>query len=107
MHGAAAVVELATAMVGHVDPLDPVIERNRRVVCRGDAFQDERDLVLVLDQLDGAPLQPLLEIAAGGAQAAFADVTFGDIALPAAVMRGVDGQAERGIAAGDGAANTV
>ena len=107
MHGAAAVVELASAVVGHVDPLDPVIERDRCVLRGGDALEDQRDLVLVLDQLDGAPLQPLLEVAAGGAQAAFADIALGDIALAPAVMGGVDRQAERGIAAGDGAADAI
>ena len=59
------------------------------------------NLELVLDQLHRAPFQPLLEIAAGGAQPALADVALGDVAFAPAVMRGVDGQAEGGIAVGD------
>src|SRR5262249_39158804 len=107
MHGATAMIELASAMVGDVDPLDPVIDRDLGVLGGGDALEDQRDLVLVLDQLDRAPLQTLLEVAAGGAQPALADIALGDVALPAAVMGGVDGEAERGIALGDGAADMV
>src|SRR5580698_4904198 len=107
MHGAAALIELASAVVGDVNPLDAVIDRDRRVLAGGDALDDQRNLVLVLDELDGAPIQPLLEVAAGSAQAAFADVAFGDIALAAAVMRGVDSQAERGVAAGDRARDAI
>src|SRR5262249_54288942 len=90
VHGAAAVVELAAAMVGDVNPVDAVIERDLRVLGSGDAFDDQRDLELVLDQLDGAPAQPLLVVAAGGADAALAHIALGDVALSAAVMGGVD-----------------
>src|ERR1700704_2335203 len=99
LHRAAAMVELATAVVRYVDPVHAVIERDGGVFRGGNAFEDQRYLELVLDQFHGAPLQPLLEVAAGGADAAGADVTLGDIALAPAVMRGVDGQAERGISA--------
>src|ERR1700687_5824820 len=54
-----------------------------------------------------APSEPLLEVATGGAQPAGADVTLGDVALAPAVMRGVDGQAERGIFVGYRATDTV
>src|SRR6266403_858063 len=107
VHGASAVVELASAMIGDVDPLDPVIERDRCILRCRDPLDDKRYLVLVLDQFHRAPFQPLLEIAAGGADAAFADVTLGDIALAPAVMRGVNRQAERGISAGDRPADLV
>ena len=63
--------------------------------------------ILVLDQLHGAPFQSLLEVAAGGADTAFADVSLGDIAFAPAVMCGVDGQAERGIAIINRAADDV
>jgi hypothetical protein len=57
-------VELAAAMVGDVDPFDAVIERDLGVLGGGDALDDQRDLVFVLDQLDRAPAQRLLVIAA-------------------------------------------
>src|SRR5207253_1862453 len=43
---AAAVVELAAAVIRDVDPLDPVIERDRSVLGGGDAFDGERNLEL-------------------------------------------------------------
>src|SRR5258708_397976 len=100
-------VELASAVVGHIDPLDAVIERDGSVFRGRDPLDDQRYLVLVLDQLDGAPFQPLLEVAAGGADTAGAHITLGDIALAPAVMRGVDRQAKRAIAICDRAADAV
>src|ERR1700712_5200861 len=100
-------VELASAVVRHVDPVDAVIERNRGVLGGGDALDHERYLELVLDQLDGAPVQPLLEVAAGGADAAGADIALGYIALAPAVMRGVHRQAERAVSGCDGAADAI
>ena len=70
MHGAAAVVELAAAVIGDVDPLDAVIDRDLGVFRGGDALDHQRDLELVLDQLDGAPIQRLLEFAPRDAAAA-------------------------------------
>ena len=84
-----------------------MIERDGRVFRSRDTLDHQRNFILVLDQLHGAPIQPLLEVAAGGADAAFADIPLGDIALAPAVMRGVDGQTERGIAVVDGAADNV
>src|SRR5258706_88737 len=107
VHGAAAVVELASAVIGDVDPLDPVIERDRRILRGRDPLDHQRYLVLVLDQFHCAPLQSLLEVAAGGSAAAGADVTLGDIALASAVMRGINGQAEGGVSAGDRSADLV
>src|ERR1700721_2596890 len=100
--GAAAVVELAAAVIGYIDPLDAVIESDHGVLRGGDSLDDQRDPVLVLDQFDGSPLKSHLEFAAADAQAARADVTLGDIALTAAVMRRIDGQAERGKTVNDG-----
>ena len=67
----------------------------------------ERDVELPLDALDRAPVERGLEGAAlhppppGGHEA------LGDVALAPAVVRGVDGQAERGVAVGDGALDMV
>src|SRR5258708_18038140 len=97
MHRTAAMVELASTVVRHVDPIHAVIERDQRIFRGRNALDDQRDLVLVLDQFHGAPFQSLLEIASGGAGAAGADIALGDVALPPAVMRGVDGETQRGI----------
>src|SRR3974377_165783 len=94
-------------MVRHVNPLNAVIERNCRVLGGGDPLEDQRNPVLVLDQLDGAPLKPSLEVTTGRAKAAFPHVTLGDVALAPAVMSGVDGEAECCIAVGDGATDAV
>ena len=100
-------VELASAVVGNIDPFDAVIERDGCILGGGDALDDQRDLVLVLDQFHGAPLQPFLEVAAGGAHAACADVALGYVAFAPAVMGGVDRQAERGISVRDGTADAI
>ena len=101
---AAAVIELAAAVVGDVDELDAVIERDLGVLGGGDALDGERDLEFALDALDRAPIERVLEVAAAGAAPAAGDVALGDVALAPAVMGGVDGQAERRVFAGDGAA---
>ena len=100
-------VELAAAVVRHIDPIHAMIERDGRVFRSRNTLDHQRNFILVLDQLHGAPIQPLLEIAAGGPDAAFADIPLGDIALAPAVMRGVDRQAERSIAIVDRAADSV
>src|SRR3954462_8765881 len=107
MHSAAAVVELAAAMVRRIDPIDSVIERDHSILRGGNPLDDQRYLIFVLDQLHRAPFQSLLVVAAGGADAAGTDITLGDIALAPAVMCGVDRQAERGISAFNGAADTI
>src|ERR1700716_1016189 len=107
MHRAAAMVELASAMVGYVDPLDAMIDRDHRVFRGGDALDHKRDLVLVLDAFDGAPVQRHLVFAAADVAAVGADETLGEVALAPAVMRGVHRETERGIAVGDGALDPV
>ena len=107
LHGAAAMVELTSAVIRHIDPLHPVVERDGRVLRGRNPLDDKRDLELVLDQFHGAPFQPLLEIAAGGADPTGPDVTLGDIALAPAVMRGIDSQTERRISARDRAPDTI
>src|SRR6185369_8836290 len=100
MHGAAAVVELAAAVIGDVDALDAVIERDLGVLGGADAFDDQRDLVLVLDQLHRAPAQSHLIGLSARASPSGGDVALGEVALAPAVMRGVDGEAEGGITVG-------
>src|SRR5258708_39645240 len=86
LHRAAAVVELASAMIGHVDPLDAVIDRDLGVLRGSDPLDDQWYLVLVLDQLDGAPVERHLEFASGDPAAANGDMTLGEIALAPAVI---------------------
>jgi hypothetical protein len=100
-------VELAAAMVRYIDPIHAMIERDGSVLRSRNPLDHQRDFILVLDQLHRAPIQPLLEIAAGGPDAAFAYIPLGDIALAPAVMRGIDGQAEGSIAVIDAAADNV
>src|SRR6478736_8852204 len=100
-------VELAAAMVRHIDPVHAMIDRDGGVFRSRNTFDHQRNFVLVLDQLHGAPIQPLLEVTAGGPDAAFADIPLGDIALATAVMCGVDGQTEGSIAIVDRAADSV
>src|SRR5262249_21182842 len=85
IHGAAAVIELAPAMVGHIDPVDPVLDRDPGVFCRGDALDGERNVEPALDALDRVPVERRLEFAAGGAAATQGDEALGDVALAPAV----------------------
>src|SRR5258705_13533165 len=94
-------------MVRHIDPLHPVIERYHRVFRGGDTLDHQWDFILVLDQLHGAPFQSLLEVAAGGTDAALTDISLGDIAFAPAVMCGVHSQAERRIAIINRAADDI
>src|SRR6266508_174751 len=61
---APAVVELAAAVVGDVDHLHSVLAAERGVLGRGDALQDQRDVVRVLEALDLVPGQPGLVLLA-------------------------------------------
>ena len=70
IHRAAAVIELPSAVIGDIDPIDPMIERNPGVLGRGYALDRERDVETVLEPLDRltsrAPLEmPGLARAAG------------------------------------------
>ena len=67
----------------------------------------ERDLESALDALDGFPIERRLECAALHAPAAGGNEPFGDVALAPAVVRGIDGQAERGVAMRDGALHMI
>ena len=60
---AAAVIELAAAVIGDVDELDAVIERDLGVLGGGDALDGERDLEFALDALDRLPIKRFLKVA--------------------------------------------
>src|SRR5205823_1548841 len=90
-----------------VDPFDAMLNRDLGVFGGSNAFERERDLELVLDALDGAPIERRLEAAARHPASPRGLVAFGDIALAAAVQRGIDGKAECQVAVGDRAADIV
>src|SRR6267142_110388 len=98
VHGAAPVIELAAAVVGHVHTLDAVVARQRRVLGGRDALENERDVVKVLEALHVVPAERGLELVAAGARAPRLDEPPRQVALASAVHGGVDGEAERGVA---------
>ena len=104
---AAAVVELAAAVVADVDGVDPVGAGEGGVLGGADAFQDQRDAVLVLEAGDVGPVEGGLVVHAVGAGAPGLDEAVGGVALAAGVVGGVDGDAEGVVAGGDGAGGVV
>ena len=48
-------IELPAAMVRDVDHIDAMLAGDRRVLGGGDALQDQRNAVLVLEALDVVP----------------------------------------------------
>ena len=91
----------------NVDELDAVIERDLGVLGGGDALDGERDLEFALDALDCLPIEGFLKVTSARPPPAAGDVALGDVALAPAVMRGVDGQAERRVFVGDGARDEI
>ena len=84
-----------------------MLARERRVLGRRDAFQDQREVVGVLEALDVVPVEAGLELEAAGAGAPRLHEAPGEVALAPAVDRGVHREAERGIAVGAGALHPV
>src|SRR5262249_54491025 len=107
LHGAAAVIELPPAVVGDVNPVHAVIERNPGVLGGRNALDDERNLDPPLDPLDRRPVEPGLERAALHTPAAGGHESLGNVALAPAVVRGIDGEAEGGIAMGNGSFHVI
>src|SRR6516225_8017343 len=83
-------IELAAAMVRHVDAVDPMLDRDLRVLGGRDAFEDQRNVEAFLDALDIAPVELRLEDAGISDPHAAALVAFGDVALAPAVAVRVD-----------------
>src|SRR6516225_8866714 len=102
------VIELAAAMVRHIDAVDAELDRAPRILGRGDALQDQRDVEFRLVALDIAPAVLRLKdpgVIAHDNTAAL--VALGDVTLAPAVAVGVDGHAEGVIASVDRAADVV
>src|SRR6516162_2108650 len=105
------VIELAAAMVRHIDAIDPELDGAHGVLDGGDAPQDQRNGEFRLNALDIAPVEPCLmdagvardDLAAGPA----ALVALGKIALAKAVAVGVDGHAGGVVAGVDRAAEVI
>ena len=89
-------VELAAAVVRDVDDVDAVIERDARVLVRCYTLQDQRDLVSLPDASDVIPVERRLR--AYGDPAHLRPPGLGElvveVALAAAVVGGVDREAE-------------
>jgi hypothetical protein len=88
------VIELAAAMVRHIDAIDAELDRATGVLDGGDAFQDQRDVEFRPVAFDVAPVMARLKdpgIAAyDRACLAAASMALGDVALAPAVTVGVD-----------------
>src|SRR5262245_11332338 len=83
-------IEPAPAVVGDVHDIDAVLHGQRRVFRGGDALEDERDARMrVFEALDVAPAEPGLVVEAGGPYAPRLHESPGQVALAAAVGRGV------------------
>src|SRR5216683_383604 len=102
-----ALVELAPAMVRHVDAIDPVLDRDPGILGGGDALDDQRDIEILLDPLDVAPVELRLVDPRVVDPHAAALVALGNVALAPAVAVGVDGQAEGGVALVDRAPDMI
>src|SRR5262249_7119822 len=100
-------VELTSAVVGDVNPVDAVIERDLRILGGGDALERQRNVELALDQLDGAPVKRGLVLAPRHVASSAGLMALGQGALAPAVMRGIDGQAECRVAIGYGARHMI
>src|SRR5439155_733839 len=84
-------IELATAVVGYVDAVDAVIAREGRVFRGGDALEDQRDVVEILEPLHVVPVERGLKLLAGGAGAPGLHEAARQVALATAVRgRAVD-----------------
>ena len=83
-------IELAPAMVRHIDAIDAELDGALGVLDRGDAFEDQRNVELRLVALDIEPILPrLIDPAVVNADSA-ALMALGYVALAPAVMVGVD-----------------
>src|SRR5262249_20797787 len=106
-HRATAMIELTPSVVGDVDPLDPVIECDGGILRGGNSLDGEGNIEFLLDALDGGPAERGLKPGARPPPAAGGDKALGDIALAAAVVRDIDGEAEAGIAVRNRALDVV
>ena len=100
-------IELTAAVVRHVDPVDAMLDRKLGILGSGNALERERDLEPILDALARAPIKRRLEAAAGNAAPTGGLVALGDVALPPAIDRGIDGKAECQITVVDRATDIV
>src|SRR5262245_39294384 len=100
-------IELAAAMVGDIDPLHAVIERDGGVLGIRDTLDYQRNLEPRFDAFHRAPVERGLEGTALHPPPSGGHEAFGDVALAAAVMRGIDGEAERGITVRNGTLDLI
>src|SRR5207237_1354975 len=88
----------APAVVRDVDDVHAVLHAEGGVLGGGDPLEDEGYLVRVLEALDVIPGDARLVLGAAGALPPRLHVAGGEVALAPAVVGGVDGDAEGGVA---------
>ena len=94
IHRTAAVIQLPSAMVGHVNPVDAMLAAERRVLAGCDALQDQRDRMFVLEMLHIVPGEPGLPGLPGRGGAPGLHEAPGDVAFPPRIGRRIDGDRE-------------
>ena len=105
--GALAVVHLAAAVIGDIDHLDPVLDRDLGVFGGLDPLEDEGEPAMLLHRRHGVPGDPGLPFAPGLGAHAGRQPAAQELTLAAAVMRRIDGQRERRIAGIPGSPDEV
>ena len=94
-------IELASAVVGDIDHVHTVRQRQLGVLRGGNAFQYQGNRKLLFKPRDIAPGKLRLKLAPR--YVGTADVAFGEVALAPAVESGIHGEAKRPAASSDGA----
>ena len=108
VQGAAAVVQLASAVVGDVHHLYAVLHREPGVLCGGDALDDQRDVEAVADTGDVFPREAalVLFVETGGLTSGGGE-TLGHVPFALDVVVQIDGEAECNVARVHGAADVI
>ena len=82
-------------MIRHIDHVDAVLDGELGILGGGDALDDHRQFVLLLALVDLCPVERLLMVRSVGVARRCRVIALRDVALAAAVVVGVDGEAER------------
>src|SRR5499433_207326 len=91
-------IELTSPVIGYVDTVHPMLAGDGGIFGRGDTFENEGNVVCVLEALHLVPGERGLPAHAGGGLPPRLDEALVDVALAPTVVRGVDRHAEEGVA---------
>src|SRR5262249_36486997 len=97
---ALAMVELTATVVGNIDALDAVLDREPRILGGGDTLEDDGNWELAFDARHVGPGEAGLKLLRGGAPTGGGQVAFGDVALAPAIVVKIDGEAQSQVAMG-------